>query len=165
MDTGYAASHFSRASRWLFSGRPGKSLRILGHPTQVDKPKQNETHHGYFGPSALKRQAKKHGAKHSHGDGMLSLQSGKWQPKPGMFLDEKGTIWEQELISAAKAPPLDSRPMTSYLPGFELGYAHVAITSDKKYIVSVTNPGEESSLEGVGHEPPATIQVWSYGGR
>jgi hypothetical protein len=60
MDSSYADSHFADASRWIFSGSAGKSLRIIGSPGQI-QGKGASHHEGYFGKGALAHTAKKLG--------------------------------------------------------------------------------------------------------
>ncbi len=60
MDSSYADAHFADASKWIFSGSSGKSLRIIGSPGQL-QGKGASHHEGYFGKGALHAHAKKAG--------------------------------------------------------------------------------------------------------
>lgn len=58
MDTGYATSHFNDTAKWMYTGGPGKSVRIVGTKHQITK---THMHSGTFGKDALTTSAKKHG--------------------------------------------------------------------------------------------------------
>jgi hypothetical protein len=58
MDTGYATSHFDDTAAWMYSGSPGKSVRIIGSAKQITA---TQKHTGAFSPGALAKAAKAHG--------------------------------------------------------------------------------------------------------
>lgn len=58
LDTGYATSHFEDTAKWMYTGSPGKSVRIVGSAKQIES---THKHRGTFGKSALDASAKKHG--------------------------------------------------------------------------------------------------------
>jgi hypothetical protein len=62
MDSSYSAAHFKDAATWMFQGAPGKSLRIIGSPDQID----SGVHSGTFGKSAINAHAKKAGYEVEH---------------------------------------------------------------------------------------------------
>jgi hypothetical protein len=57
MDSSYSDAHFKDAAKWMFQGAPGKSLRIIGSPDQID----SGVHSGTFGKSAINSHAKQAG--------------------------------------------------------------------------------------------------------
>ena len=57
MDTGYSERHFNDTAKWMYSGGPGKSVRIIGSRKQIE---ETRLHAGAFGKSALATSAKKH---------------------------------------------------------------------------------------------------------
>ncbi len=62
MDTAYTPSHFRLAEKWLYSGSPGKSLRIVGQRHQVKWPRRRkgrvDSHHPYFGHRNIIKRAR-----------------------------------------------------------------------------------------------------------
>jgi hypothetical protein len=62
MDSSYSDAHFKDAAKWMFQGQPGKSLRIIGSPDQID----SGMHSGTFSKSAINSHAKQAGYEVEH---------------------------------------------------------------------------------------------------
>ncbi len=65
MDSSYSTSHFADARDWIFSGSPGKNLRIIGQKVQI-RGERHKFHGAYFDPGPLGKYAAKQGFEVKH---------------------------------------------------------------------------------------------------
>ena len=61
MDTSYASSHFADTAKWMYAGKPGKNVRIIGTKHQITDKESSAHMWAYFSKAHLAKNAKVHG--------------------------------------------------------------------------------------------------------
>ena len=61
MDTSYADVHFADTAKWMYAGKPGKNVRIIGTRHQITDKESSAHLWGYFSKAKLEKNAKAHG--------------------------------------------------------------------------------------------------------
>ncbi len=97
MDSSYSSAHFSDAADWMFAGKAGKSLRIIGSPDQI----KSNVHGDYFGKSSINARAKKGGFEVEHLDTKGDDRDNKTKVVQHSHIKKDGVIHGDVLILAS----------------------------------------------------------------